>query len=72
MEIERDTDVENECMDTKGERGTERHWETGTDTYTRLIPCVKQITHGNMLCSTGKSSQWTVMTGMKRRSKREG
>ena len=42
-------------MDTKGERGSERNWETGMDTYTLLIPCVKYITLGSMLCSPGNS-----------------
>ena len=32
-----------------------RNWETGIDTYTLLILCIKWITDGNMLCSTGNS-----------------
>ena len=37
----RDTDVENKCMDTKGEGAGGRTWEIGIDTYTLLILCVK-------------------------------
>ena len=36
---ERETDVENQCMDTKGERGCGVNWEIGTDMYTPLILC---------------------------------
>ena len=31
------TEVENKCMDTKGERGDVKNWEIGIDIYTLLI-----------------------------------
>ena len=38
----------------EGEKGWGgKNWETGTDTYTLLILCIKWTTDGNMLCSTG-------------------
>ena len=37
----RDRDVENKCMDTKGEGEGGRNWEIGIDTYTLLILCIK-------------------------------
>ena len=37
----RDTDVENNYMDTKGEGDGGRNWEIGIDTYTLLILCIK-------------------------------
>ena len=38
----RDTDIENKHMDTKGERGGGgMNWEIGTDIYTVLILCIK-------------------------------
>ena len=42
----RDTDVESICTDIKGERGG----RLGL-IYTLLVPCVKQITHDNILYS---------------------
>ena len=36
----RDTDIENKCMDTEGEWDG-RSWEVGIDTYTLLILCIK-------------------------------
>ena len=36
-----DTDIENKCMDTKGEREGGRNWEIEIDTYTLLILCIK-------------------------------
>ena len=35
----RDPDVENKCMDTKGGRGGGMNWETGIDIYTLI--CIK-------------------------------
>ena len=49
----RDTDVENKRMDTKGEREGGRNWEIGIGTYTLLILCIKWITNENILHSTG-------------------
>lgn len=48
---QRDTDVENERTDTKGE-GSERHREIGMDTYTRLLPRVKPTTQEHAVAST--------------------
>ena len=36
-----DTDIENKCTDTKGEREGGRNWEIEIDTYTLLILCIK-------------------------------
>ena len=46
---ERDTDVENKHMDTKGGKqgGGGMNWEIGIDMYT--IICIKQITNKNLL-----------------------
>ena len=42
-------DIENKCMDTKGERvGGGMNWEIGIDIYTLLILCIKQITNENI------------------------
>ena len=39
----RDTDIENKCMDTQGEKeGGWMNWEIGNDVYTPLILCIKQ------------------------------
>ena len=49
----RDTDVENKRMDTKGETGVGggggggMNWEIGIDMYTLI--CIKQITNKNLL-----------------------
>ena len=56
----RDTDVENKCMDTKWGGGAGWDWEIRFDVYTLL--CVKQITNENRLCSTGNSTQCSVVT----------
>ena len=37
----RDTDVENKRMDTKGEGGGGMNWEIRIDIYTLLILCIK-------------------------------
>ena len=53
-EAEIDTrEVENKYMDTKVGGGG--NWETGIDTYTLLILCIKQITNENLPYSTGYS-----------------
>ena len=36
------------------------NWEIEMDMYT--LPCVKQIASGNLLYSTGKSAQCSVVT----------
>ena len=44
----RDTDVENKSMYTKGgKRGTGMNWEIGIDIYTLI--CIKGITNKNLL-----------------------
>ena len=53
----KDTDVENKYMDTKGEKG---NWETGTDIYKLLY--IKQITNENLLYSTENSTQCSMVT----------
>ena len=35
----RDTDIGNKCVDTKGRKGIRMNWEMGVDKYT--LPCVK-------------------------------
>ena len=47
---EMETEIENKHMDTKGEGvGGGMSWEIVIDVYTLLIPCMKQITRGNLL-----------------------
>ena len=43
----RDTDIENKGMDTKGERKRGMNWEIEINIYT--LPCIKQITNENLL-----------------------
>ena len=57
----RDTDAGNKCMDTEwGVGGGGRNWEIGIDIYAPL--CIKQITEENLLYSTGKATQCSVVT----------
>ena len=52
----RDTEIENKCMDTKqGKRGG-MNWEIGIDIYTLLTLRIKQITSENLLYSTGNTA----------------
>ena len=53
----RDTDVENRCVDM-AESGM--NWEIRVYIYTLL--CVKCIAKGNLSCSTGSSTQSSVVT----------
>ena len=39
----------------RGKRSGGRNWQTGIDTYTLLILCIKWTTDGNMLYSSGNS-----------------
>ena len=57
--VEIETDTENKCVDTKGERGSRMNWELGIDIYTPLILCIKlvilviykaMVTHSSTLC----------------------
>ena len=59
-------------MDTKGGRKGRMNWETGTDIYTLLIPCIKQVTNENPLWNTGSSTQCPVVTQMGRKPGNEG
>ena len=64
------TDVENKLTDTKGGREGGMNWEIGIDICTLL--CIKWITNENLLYSTGNSTQCSVVTKMRRKSKKEG
>ena len=52
----RDTDIENKHIDTKGEREDGMNWEVETDIYTPLILCIKKITNENLPYRTGNST----------------
>ena len=59
----RDIDVENKHMDTKGvKEGVGKNCEIGIDIFTLLILCIKQMTSENLLYSTGNSTQCSVVT----------
>ena len=53
-----DADIENRLMDTEGVRGEEREGgtkaESNMEAYT--LPCVKQITNGNLVYNSGTSN----------------
>ena len=51
----RDIDIENKQMDTKGEPEGGKNWEVGIDIYTLLIVSTKEIINENILHSTGNS-----------------
>ena len=54
----------------QGVRGGARiNWEIGTDIYTLLY--IKQITNKDLVYSTGKSTQYSVMAYMGKESKKE-
>ena len=55
-------------MATRG-KGGEINWEIGIDIYTLLY--TKQITYKDLLYSTGNSTQYSVMTYMGKKSKKE-
>ena len=57
--------VENKYIDTKKGKGI------GIAIYTLLILCIKQITNEDLLYSTGNSTQYSVMTYMGKKSKKE-
>ena len=48
------TDVENNLMITKGERGKGINWEVGIDIYILLY--IKQVAKKDLLYSTGNST----------------
>ena len=59
----RDIDVENKHMDTKGvKEGVGKNCEIGIDIFTLLILCIKQMTSENLLYSTGNSTRCSVVT----------
>ena len=59
----RDTDVENKHMDTKGvEKGVGKNWETGNDVFTLLILSMKQVTNENLLYCTRNPTQCSLAT----------
>ena len=55
------SNIENKHMDTKGESRGGINWEIGIDIYT--LSCVKQTTNGNLLDSTGNSTQCDDLNG---------
>ena len=55
-----DTDTENRLVGTVGEGESGMNWESSMEIYT--IPNVKQRASGNLLCDTGRSTQWSVTT----------
>ena len=56
-------------MVTKGEWEGGINWETGTDINTLLNR--KQVTNETLLYSAGNSTQWSVLTSMRRKPKKE-
>ena len=56
-------------MVTREVRGGGINWEIGIDIYTLLYK--KYITNKDLLYSIGNSSQYSVMTYMRKRSKKE-
>ena len=67
--------VQKRHVNLEGE-GAGMIWENGIDIYT--LPCVKQVTSGNLLCNTGGPAPSSVMTQRREmqelggRSQREG
>ena len=55
----RETDVENKCMDSEGWRGG-MNWGTGI--YTLLMFCIKQRTNEKLLYSSENLTQCSVVT----------
>ena len=58
----RDTAIENKCMDIKGEREAGMNWEIGIDRYTLLTLCINRqpmrtycVTQETLLSSLWKS-----------------
>ena len=54
----------------RGWRGM--NWEIGIDIYILLTLCIKLVTNENLLYSTGNSTQCSLVTEMRRKSKKEG
>ena len=51
---------------TRGEREGGINWEIGIDIYTLLY--IREITNKDLLYSTGNSTQYSVMTDMRKES----
>ena len=66
----RNTDVENKPMDTKGNRGCGMNWEIDIDICTLLILCIKWITNENLLYSTGNPTPCSLVTLTGRKSRK--
>ena len=58
----RDAHIEDRCVDTGQEVGSDTNWERRVDIYT--LPCVKKITSGKLPYSTGSSALCSAMTQM--------
>ena len=57
-------------VDTIGEGDGGASWESGVDVCT--LPCVRQLTSGRLLSSTGNSARCSVMTQWVEREVQEG
>ena len=66
----RNTDIENKCMDPGEERRDGISWEIDIDIYILLILCINWITNGNLLYFTGSSLQSSVVAWRGRKSRR--
>ena len=64
--------IENKCKDTKEGRGWWEESEIGIDLYRLLILCIKQITNENLPYNSRNSTQCSVVTQMRRKSKKRG
>ena len=58
----RDTDIENKCMDQGEKREGGMSWETQTDIHISLCIKYKVDNYENLLFSTGNSIQCSVLT----------
>ena len=63
------TDIENNLNHNSGKKGRGIKWETGIDIYTLLY--IEHITNKDLLLSTEKSTQYSVMTHTRQESKKE-
>ena len=51
----------------QGGKGGAMNWEIGIDIYTLLILCIRQITHENLLYSSGNSVLCGDLNGKEKR-----
>ena len=51
-------------MDTKRRRGGGMNWKVGTDIYTLLRLCIRQITNESLLHHSGNATQSSVVTSV--------